>query len=1260
MLRISFWRLWETFIFLGLAVILTLVFLFQTASHFVATSSYYQNRLLQQLHASLGLQAKEVKLAWSSAGPFIGLQNAQWQARDGSSTLEAREIKGYYNPLAHFWASPPFYLVIADGVITTTSLTPDSARTALLPANRHFLGELHNLSFETEAIEGESVTVQNGLIKAQDGKLSLKANGLFHWQDRIDAELRVVWNAQQGLYLNLKRIDLRPNWHTLIGDLPLAQEIASQAGKIDTLHGQAKIWLRPEAGKIGRQLSADVNIQQLGPSSTALPNLKDLSFTAQLDYAPNNNNWSSSINDLQVELEDKKIWLPATHIRQSGAIYVARTARADMGQLMHALKKLTPNASRRNEILSSIDPQGTIYDMELRINGDNASEWGFTFDSWLANVSLQPSGPTPGGYGISGYISIKDNRGQLLLDAQESGVFIAQIYPRPLPFHQGRGQFAWEFVPPDQLLIVGSASDIRNEEQNASMELGIHSIFQKHGYVDLQVGLKDASMDQAKIHIPWLVLGNSTRNWLNRSLVDGDVQQAALSLKIDTRNPQSMQNIFELTINAEDAVFNYDDNQEPLTARAANVLLDGNHLDVQLPRGAEAAKSMRATAMQAQVDTDTGLLSMEGKGDIQGSFLASLMNQYMLNSDSAESEDLVAMNGTLNGDWGFVFDIPRRNLNGLFFDAQLNLSALHHPLLIPSPQNLHGHLGFSEQQGYHGNFSGNYDGSPLDGRFITQDDSNYLQLDLSLTPANYVPPSLAPYIHGKGPAQVRLYRAKKKKWGFDGLSVTSDLLGVGINLPSPLAKTKRARAPANLDLAWEGDERTVRLNMQETVSAGLRSRAGVPKGWNVQMPASKLKLIQEGLMVDIQTPVNLTAWRNLLWPANNQVLRIADAVDTLQTLQTDYPSWQIEAESAEFAGRLYRNVIISYRQDEPIHFALGKTSGQMEFVNDKLNIHLAELNIKKSDRQKPHRYPRLPRLSFAGMPPIKLAIDKLAYDDEAIGGTVINTTFAANKMVAQIDTGQLLNMPASGDLRWDLPRPGQSRIQTSLTVNGDLPSGTVPNMAADDLAFSIRLDWQGENNNFDQWQQQAQGEIKLKVKDGEIVTSRNNLITNLISFLNINNLAGRLTGNFKDVSGTHMVFNDLSVGLKLEDGNLTTAPALNADFTFGHLGLAGDYELKTQQYDFRATVTPAVSQTLPLTALLLGVPAALPVLLAVEIAGGGQFINRLGRVDYHILGNATHSEVKLVRLGDASGAEVDPEELPSKTDVKNPLQDPPP
>ena len=867
---------------------------------------------------------------------------------------------------------------------------------------------------------------------------------------------------------------------------------------------------------------------------------------------------------------------------------------------------------------------------------------------------MQPAGPSPGGHGLSGYINITQSRGQFLLDSQESGIFIAKIYPRPLPFSKARGQFAWEFVPPDQLFMVGSVLDIHNDEQDASMELSVHSIFKQHGYLDLQVGLTNASMTQSKVYIPWLIFGDSMQNWLNRSLVDGSVRQAAMSLKMDTRQPAHAQNIFELMIEAEDIVFNYDDHQEPLAARATSMLLDRNHLTIRLPQGATATNSMQASSMQGQVNTETGILAMAGEGEMQGDFLASLMNQFVLAADDLVPEDLVKMEGRFNGHWGFVFDVPKRALNDLSFDAQFNLSMLHHPFLIPAPRNLKGQLSFAAAQGYRGEVSGDYDDLPFNGRFITKGDTNYLQLDLSLTPANYLPPPFAQHVHGRTPARINLYTDKNARRNFNRINVKSDLVGVRMRLP--LAKAEAGRIPTNLDIAWNEDDRIMRLAMHEALSAGLHTRAGTPIGWSIQMPAAKPEPIRAGLVATIRAPLNLTAWRDLLGTTDPQVLRPASWLDTIQTLQTDYPYWDLQADALELAGRTYRDLGVSYDdEDDSLAFSLGKTNGHLTFLPDNINIHLNELHIAKNNNDRPP--PRLPdRLSFEAIPPIQLTIAKIVYEDETVGQATVDLAFTANNMTANITRGRILTMPAQGDFSWILLDPKQSRLQASVAVNGDLPGGTVPNLAANGLSYFMQFAWQGANRQFDQWRQKAQGRIELRVEEGSIATSRANLITNLISFLNINRLASRLTGDFKDLSRNSMTFENLKADLELQDGNLTTTPELSADFSFGHLVLIGRYMLTTQQLDFRAIVTPAASQTLAPAALLLGAFAAIPALLALELTGGGKFFNRFVSVNYQISGNITDAEVQPISFGDLSGRELSPEELSSKADIRRRTQ----
>ena len=1229
------------------------ILLFQIVSSVLSDSPYYQNLLVRSLETNIRteLRATYADLGWSYLGPFVGLHKVHWKNPENSVFLRADNIRVMYNPMGHLFGTPTTLFEIIGGRVTGKS-GQNTNNSISLPANLNLAGYFRDLSFVTEETGGIVFWVKDGEFSVNSGNVRLHALTTAYWRDRVTAKVRIDLSPGKGIFADIETVEFRPGWQHMIQELNLPADTARHAETITGFTGTGKLWITENPQNKKRQTFTDIHIRQLLLQNDI--EITNLTFQSRWDYHLPTKDWELWLDDLQYSSGKHAHKIPATQIKKEGLMYLLKTKHANLEQLSSMAKNLLSNPQQKGN-LTALAPRGYLSDVEIRFDPDAPANQRLQIRGWLDNVSVRPLKPSPGGFGISGYLSISGNSGTLAMDAQDSGIFISGIYPEPLVFSRINGHLAWEWLPPNRLLLAGSFGDVRNKQQQAAVELKLESVFGEHGYLELVVGLENASMPQTKSYIPWLLLNPNTRAWLSDALVNGTVGQAGFLLKTDVRAPESSQNIFELGLNANNILFQYDNHFAALRANETILFMDRQYLDIIQQQGVAAEKEIRADSARTKMNTNTAVLSILGTGDLRGNFLASMMNQYIFKSPDGERDRPLKVVGDINGEWGFDYDIRNRQLKGLALDTTFDIQSLYHPEIKAAVENLNGTLRFSQSDGFVGSLNGEYDGSPLIGSFVTDKKKNFLRLSTAFNPENFVPSQLENLFLGKAAVTVDAHTTAKGSWQFNRLGAATDFKGIAIDLPAPLTKTENESIPTHLEIFRGTNTEITSLNAKNIASVSLRR----PVAKNVPGLPQELRSVPLGLTADIRAPVNLTKWQKFLPRPEQQTLYPADSLNFVRGLYEDYPYLDLHAHSIIIGNGVYRNLSMRQTMKDIFTFEASSLRGTATFKDRYLFVETDELHINGTSLNNGGASVSLPdKVSFERMPQIRITINSILLDEKRIGALVLNVSFAPNKMTVVSDRGDLLTLPTDVKMDWQIATETESKLEAILKVEGELPVDVLGMLGAEQLSLSANLVWEGPNRHFSQWSQTAKGKIILEIDEGEFKGTRSRLINNMLSLLNIGNLANRFRGDFRDLSSENIRFKDLVIRLGLENGTINTDPEWYARFSFGDMRMEGSYVIKSKEVDYLAVITPSIAQTLPISALLLGASSALPLLLSLQFSGGNDFINQFSSANYRVTGNITSPEVKLVRIGDLNGGGLSPDELSERAlDIKSRLRD---
>ncbi len=457
-------------------------------------------------------------------------------------------------------------------------------------------------------------------------------------------------------------------------------------------------------------------------------------------------------------------------------------------------------------------------------------------------------------------------------------------------------------------------------------------------------------------------------------------------------------------------------------------------------------------------------------------------------------------------------------------------------------------------------------------------------------------PDLAEFArHASGSSDFELTVSARKA---DGISVdlSSDLTGLGLDLPAPLAKPATVAWPMRLNIIVAEDAPSGQLSLEPSLDARWHP---APPGWALGIgfdraapePPAEAGLVARGHLAELA----LTDWLAFLAAreVQPQAARAVDveidigrlAVLNLQlddlelALSREEFAWQLGLESERLAG----NITVPVPLDSGRVLVADLERLRLEPVDPE--PALPELGIHPLSAQTSTRSPR-------GLPPLHVLIESLHWGELDLGRARLEAHAAVDGVeIEMIDvTGPDLRLVGQGrwverDQRFHSEFGG--RLSTA-DLSGLLKSaGYDSGLQAARAQVDAEVRWPGAPMDFAL--SRLSGAMDLRVYDGTILEARPGA-GRLLGLASFTAIPRRLMLDFRDVFGTGFKFDeiegrfDLAAGFARTDGLLIRAPAAN-------ITISGDTDMAAREYDQTILVEPGLGATLPLIGVLAGGPA---------------------------------------------------------------------
>ncbi len=1027
-----------------------------------------------------------------------------------------------------------------------------------------------------------------------------------------------------------------------------------QSTQIDQGILDVEIWTRWEKSRL-TQVDGDFDARNLQLTTTHDERVRQ----HNLDHLKSGISWQAGAGGWQLSLPELSLTKSGVTWPQSGFVLdVGRNAeqRLDihaqvkfmrLGDLLPVAMFFLPQDHKPLQLLSKVGPQVDLRDFDLRLKELDEGRYDWQLAGRLNNLSTYPQDGIPGVSGLNLAFNATADQGSINLFSDDLVLNFAGLFRAPLHFNQLQSRLDWQLLD-EGLRVVTDEFALSDGDFNTVSRFDLKVPFDSQPLsIDMQTNFDRGSLASVYRYLPTAIMDEGFIKWLDRALVKGQVSNGALVLQgpLNAFPFEANEGRFQMLFDVDDATFDYMSEWPPVKQGSARVAFLNSRLDVYIKQ----AKLLESDVKEARVQIENMPHGTPVK--IQGSVAGSSTDLMKFLSDTPLSEQFAPLLETLKvaGEAELALDLsipmgekePFR-LKGevAWSDAVITLPALELELT-----EVKGVLAFTEKGVSAKAIKATVLGEETAVDIRTKRDKTIIlrakKLPLnSKQLAKKLPGIYLEQLEGVTNVDMKIRIGKEQKEGRQlTFGMESDLLGMAVNAPPPLAKSKNQRhyfrlngdltnlEKIHFDIDYGGglDAKLLVDGKQgRLLKAALQPGPTPPKlpKEAVIKIAGDVKQVDWGLWhkwLHVQKKISKGTGKRLpmLFDLNIGELHWLDQTWRQVALQGRDEDGQIKM---QFSGQELDGQLMIYED-------MAKQN-QNRVVLNRLHLRL-DFDVAAIDKERPPLIPTDddPR----EFPPLQIMVKQLVLNKKELGKLTVGLLSKRDgiSMRGFRLVGEQLEISADGS--WTL-KGDQHNSTLDLFLNctnlGQLLDDLnfASNIAETDIGGTMRLKW---SLPVTQLRAEAlDGHVEVLASNGSF-RSIDPGIGRLVGLLSISEIGRRMTLDFSDLFGDGFAFNNIVGSMQIKKGDAYTEDMV-IEGPSARIEIAGRSGLSTHDYDQIITVTPAISAGIPLVGLLAGGPLVGAVLLAIQkLVGEG--VDEAAQSKYKLTGRWDKPIVTLIK-----------------------------
>lgn len=1160
-----------------------------------------------QLKVSVG----QVGLDWTQSGPALELQQLAIAPDSGRFTVQLGKAWVHLD----FWRTlnqlkPVFgELILSDGDITLDFSQPansrepegDAQQGALL---RFLLTQLTTFDVHNTRL---SVTTSVGDLRALDiAQLRWQNRGKRHQgvgkaylingvgESTIDLILDVdaptarLDRLKGQLYLGARQLDISPILAKIHAGEP------KLAGQIDF-----QLWSEFDHGKLGNTLL------EFGNNYLIWKDLKDQGLHrlgldgGKIQLRRDGQNWQLASHDVIFKLDDKP-WLHSRlQLERVGERVQGYVPQIDLDQIAQLSQLVSGIYPAQSELLKQSKPKGKLTDLTLQADAD----WqDLSLSGQIAHVSLNAWHDVPGFGDLNGEFWLTPKGGSASVALLNDKLDPARHFKEPIPVDRFSARLDWWREAQGWVLY---GQDIALDNPDLTLASRFRLDLFEHPFLALTGRIDVKNAGNADRYYPLQVMDKGLVDYLSGALKGGKAKGADLLWYGEFRDfpYEKGEGIFQVAVPLEQATYQFFPGWQSLTDLQIDLLFQNASLDMH-SRSTQLGKAS-SDSVHAWIPSLSpgGHLYVDAKVQGEGQAISDYLQDSPLGGSVGQALREIEIRGPLAG--SVKLDIPldgesevKASGDATFSNNKVRVASLDLPL-----EQVQGRLEYDNEQTRFSNLKASLWNQPLTLNYQGRQHPDRYQVDLDFKgqwDSRRQPAAISSFgiLNGRSNwgGKLGLTLPDSKPLRFQ-LALDSNLQGMGLDLPLPLAKSSASRLP--LKVIARGREGSADIRAVLGADVDMQTRLvygeGVPYLSRVRVdvgqPGARVLRDVPMLLAINQQEADVGGWLARLkqWlPAQNQS---GNAVVGPSFLPQE---WWVD-------GQLARAYIGSATL-KATRFTVGPTNQATEVMIDSPDVmgvirlpavanrpvdaKFARIHWSgKSSDLSPDPDAKQDNAIMASIPWLQVSCVDCRFGELPLGEVKGELVPGANKVTLKGLDVRLAGSQLTGSVDWlaDGNRM-QTRARGKLTSNnselllkrlgytspiGDAPGSLAFDLNWQDVPYRPSLPTLGGSANY-----QLEGGTLREVNDKG---------ARLLSLLSLDSLLRKLRLDFRDVFDKGFYFESMSASATIKQGQVS-----NDDFYMkgaaGNLRGEGIADLVRWQLDYELSFSPNLGGTLPVVA----------------------------------------------------------------------------
>jgi uncharacterized protein (TIGR02099 family) len=1087
-------------------------------------------------------------------------------------------------------------------------------------------------------VAGKPVTFTNlHLVVRNDGpshalEVALEIPGARNGAIRASASLdgdptSLDWSGDIALDvdgLNLATVDA---WRYRLGKT----EVAGRASLRLTSRWQAGILT---------QANGDVSVNDLriaGPGGVLGP----LSAEALLDLEGAGGDWQALVLHPGAGFLGLGNPTPLATLRytvapgESSSRVSATVAALDIADVVPVLPMTLSVPDAHWQQVLQVAPRGQIRDLAINFVRDAAGIRDVAVAGGFRDVSLRSSGSLPALSGVSGEFHHDALGTRLRLAGGGIRAALPDLYPEPLAGQDLHGEILWSRRARGQRLALSDVGFVTPDVTVRASGALVWEPDDAVPVVDLSLDFSDGNLERLEYFVPTSTFGELTGAWLDQAFPRGRL--VAGRVLLHGRPPRELESDtdFSVTVHVDvaDATVHYLDGWPSTERVTGSVHIVDRKLVADVSEAYFYGARVRpGRFMVADILADDPVFQWSPRIDGRTEDAMRFLRESPLREDFRSLLDNVQAAGeaslALNLELPIASGVPR--LTGTLDVSDNTVSV---PSLEKGFTGVAGRMRFDQDgmggEGVTGDYLGRTVVATVESvaersghtrvRLAGSADADYVARHLHnaglLAGAGVGAMPILTHLDGSAPWNAAIDVIERPAAGEAPvvLRVESTLRGAGVTLPAPFGKPPGTDVAVAVEARFaDAAHRQMHLTLGSWAS-GIFELQAAGKGYRLERGAVRLggeaaalpDAAEFSLSGHLER-VAMSEWSGLLpksdaraGPDGGLPRRVDLAIDRLEMLGAGFSGVRLQA-SGSPAGSWHARLS-------------GPDVDGTVTIPAKPLVHPIIANFERlsvtpvagggGDAPDPRK-----------LPPVRFTCAQCSYGDMQLRDLEVATSRRADGL--SIDSLKVRNdgFRAQADGAWTHDDEKGQRTRLDVRLSSDDLGKFLASMGHDGGAtrggvtdISLAAAWDGPPSNFDL--AALEGVLHFRAGKGTLTDVRRGTTGRLFGLLVVPDLPRRLKGDFSDLFEDGFVYKQIEGTFNIEHGNAYTND-LTLDGSLARIDIAGRTGLTDEDYDQLMTVTPKLSESLPL----------MPIWL-VEKAIQRELFNKLFAYQYSITGS---------------------------------------